>query len=228
MGESRRTGTVVFDIIGTCFSLKKVEAALANIGAAPPALELWFSQSLRDAFALSLSGGYQPLKAILQAELPRTLQQLGVQASPPQGVEQIVASFGELEPQPGFVDLVVRLADEGWRIVALTNSSAESTRKLLQRAAVAHHFSALLSCDSVEKTKPHPDVYAMARREAEGEFWMVAAHAWDIAGAARAGFRTVFVTKLETGYLEVYPKPDLVVGDLSQVGNALQAVISSP
>jgi len=220
MREDSTRGTVVFDIIGTCFSLKKVEAALAGAGAGPPALELWFSQTLRDAFALSLSGGYQPLKSVLQAELPRTLKQLGVQV--PQNVAQIVSTFGELDAQPGFTELVGRLAGDGWKMLALTNSSADATRKLLERVGVADRFKALLSCDSIEKTKPHPDVYAMARREAEGETWMVAAHAWDIAGAARAGFRTAFIAKLESAYLDIYPKPDLVVQELSQVGDAIR------
>jgi 2-haloacid dehalogenase len=54
----------------------------------------------------------------------------------------------------------------------------------------------------------------MARREAEGETWMVAAHAWDIAGASRAGLRTAFITQLEGGYLDVYPQPDVTAGSL--------------
>jgi hypothetical protein len=39
----------------------------------------------------------------------------------------------------------------------------------------------------------------MARRKSQGETWMVAAHAWAIQGAIHAGFRTVFVSGLETG-----------------------------
>lgn len=221
MAESRRRGTIVFDVIGTCFSLNAVEARLARIGAKAPALELWFSQSLRDAFALSLSGGYQPLKAVLQAELPRTLKTLGIRASPDQ-LEQVVTAFGELEPQPGFGDLVAGLADDGWKILALTNSSADGTRKLLQKAGVVDRFAALLSCDSIQKTKPHPDVYAMARREAVGEIWMVAAHAWDIAGAVRAGFHTVFISTLENAYLDAYPRPEVVVRELAEVIEAIR------
>jgi 2-haloacid dehalogenase len=221
MAEGQRPGTVVFDIIGTCFSLKAVEAKLDEVGARPPALELWFSQSLRDAFALSLSGGYQPLKVVLQAELPRTLRKLGIEASAGQ-LEKIVGAFGQLDPHPGFTELVTSLAQEGWKLLALTNSSEDATRNLLQRAGVADRFAALLSCDAIKKTKPHPDVYGMARRASEGETWMIAAHAWDIAGAVRAGLHTVFISRLETSYLEAYPKPDLVVLDLSQVKGALQ------
>jgi 2-haloacid dehalogenase len=66
-------GTVSFDIIGTCFSLDLPRTRLVELGAPAHALQLWFAQTLRDAFALSHAGGYRPLKEVLEAELPRTL-----------------------------------------------------------------------------------------------------------------------------------------------------------
>ncbi len=211
---------MVFDIIGTSFSLGKVREALTRAGAPESTLPLWFAQSLRDAFALSQTGGYQPLKSVLQAELPRTLGQLGRSIAPDQ-VQQVVAAFGQLEPQPGLTELVSALDGDGWRILALTNSSVDSVRSLLNRAGLLTYFSALLSTDQVGKMKPHREVYELARREGQGEIWMVAAHAWDIQGAIKAGFRTVFVSGLEKGYLEVYPKPDVTVAELGDVGAAL-------
>lgn len=222
MNERSSRGTVVFDIIGTSFSLGRVGDALTRIGAPSHTLPLWFARSLRDAFALSHAGGYQPFKSVLEAELARTLRQLDVPVTPEQ-VAQIIASFGQLEPQPAFTELVTDLAGDGWRIVALMNSSVEMTKGLLERAGVLDHFSALLSTDQIQKFKPHPAVYEMARRESEGEIWMVAAHAWDIQGAARAGFRTIFISGLEGGYLDVYPRPDVTVGELSEVRSALRA-----
>ena len=91
-------GTVAFDIIGTCFSLEKPRKRLVELGAPTHTLEMrkvgvlieagfprfspnfsreWFAQTLRDAFALSYAGGYQPLKEVLAAE-PRTLKLLGI------------------------------------------------------------------------------------------------------------------------------------------------------
>jgi len=72
-------GTIAFDMIGTCLSLFKLKQRLVELGAPEYALQLWFAQSLRDAFALSHAGGYQPLKQILEAELPRTLKLLGIE-----------------------------------------------------------------------------------------------------------------------------------------------------
>ncbi len=213
-------GTVAFDIIGTCFSLDQARARLAALGAPGHALELWFAQTLRDAMALSHAGGYRPLKDVLRAELPRTLRMLGVDATAHQ-LEAVVAGFAELDPQPGLQEMIEALSGSGWRLLALTNGSEQSTRELLRRVGVVDSFAALLSCDAIGRFKPHPDVYERARREAEGELWMVAAHAWDIAGAAMAGLRTLYVSGLEGRYLDVYPPPDATVGQLAEVADRL-------
>lgn len=206
-------GTVVFDIIGTCFSLEKPRHRLVELGAPPHALELWFAQTLRDAFALSHAGGYQPLRQVLEAELPRTIKIVGIDLNTTQ-LSHIVNSFSELDLQPGAMDAFQILIEAGWRLVALTNGSEDSTRKLLERANAIQHFASIFSCDAIGKTKPHPDVYAMTRRDTQEDVWMVAAHAWDIAGATRAGLRTAFITQQEKEYLSIYPQPDIAASNL--------------
>ena len=78
LNEHKRA--VIFDIIRTCFSLDKLRKRLVELGVLPHALELWFAQTLRDAFALPHAGSYRPLKEVLEAELPRTLKVLGIEA----------------------------------------------------------------------------------------------------------------------------------------------------
>ncbi len=109
------------------------------------------------------------------------------------------------------------LANAGWKLLALTNGAEASTRGLLRRAGVEDRFAAVLSCDAIGRFKPHRDVYEAAKREAEGDLWMVAAHAWDVAGAAMTGLRTVYVTAVEGAYLDVYPEPDVTVDRLADV-----------
>jgi 2-haloacid dehalogenase len=222
-------GTVVFDIIGTCFSLDKPRQRLVELGAPPHALQLWFAQTLRDAFALSHAGGYRPLKEVLEAELPRTLKVLGIEAdaeqrrtlSRPASLTHVVNAFSELEPQPEALEAFRLLTTAGWKLVALTNGSEDSTHKLLDRANVLEYFASIFSCDAIQKTKPHPDVYALAKQDASADVWMVAAHAWDIAGAACAGLRTAFITQEEKDYLGVYPQPEVIASDLVEAANQI-------
>jgi len=193
---------------------------LVELGAPAHTLQLWFAQTLRDAFALSHAGGYRPLKEVLEAELPRTLKMIGVEASSAE-LSRVVSSFTELEPQPGALESFRLLTEAGWKLVALSNGSEDSTRKLLERAGALQHFTDILSCDAVRKTKPHPDVYNLAKQGAEGNVSMVAVHAWDIAGAARAGLRTVFITQEEKDYLSIYPQPDVVASNLVEAANKI-------
>ena len=50
---------------------------------------------------------------------------------------------------------------------------------------------------------------------------MVAAHAWDIAGATCAGLRTAFINKEEKDYLGVYPQPEVIASDLVEAANQI-------
>lgn len=213
-------GTIAFDILGTCFSLDKPRQALVELGAPPHALELWFAQTLRDAFALSHAGHYQPLKQLLAAELPRSLAAIALETTEEQR-SQALDTFSQLELQTGALIAFHKLQSNGWRLIALTNGSEESTRKLLEQSNALPFFDRILSCDSIGKTKPHPDVYALAKQESEGEVWLVAAHAWDVMGAALAGLQTVFITQAEKVYLGVYPQPTIVAVDLGDAANQI-------
>lgn len=212
--------TVAFDIIGTCFSLEKPRQRLIELGTPTYALELWFAQTLRDAIAFSHAGGYKPLKEVLAAELPRTLKLLNIEVDAMQ-VSRVVDSFTELELQPSAVESFRILAEAGWKVIALTNGSEESTRKLLDRVGVLQDFANIFSCDTIQKTKPHPDVYALPKQDTSGDLWMVAAHAWDIIGAARAGLKTAFITQEEKSYLSVYPQPEIIASNLVEAAKKI-------
>lgn len=213
-------GTVIFDIIGTCFSLDQPQQKLTALGAPPHALQLWFAQTLRDAFALSHAGGYRPLKEVLEAELPRTLKILNIETNAEQR-SHIMNSFADLELQPSALEAFHLLATANWRLIALTNGSEESTHKLLTRANASQYFTNIFSCDAVQKTKPHPEVYALPKQDFKGDVWMVAVHAWDIAGAAKAGLQTAFVTQAEKEYLSVYPQPNVIANNLVEAANQI-------
>ena len=64
-------------------------------------------------------------------------------------------------------------------------------------------------------------VYAMPKPDANGDLWLVAAHAWDIQGAARANLKTAFITKSEQEYLSIYPQPDVIADNLVAAANKI-------
>lgn len=54
----------------------------------------------------------------------------------------------------------------------------------------------------------------MSKQDTNSDVWMVAAHAWDIAGAIGAGLRTAFITQQKKEYLSIYPQPEIVASSL--------------
>ena len=221
-GAGSSAPTVAFDVIGTLFTLDRPRSELAKLGAPEFAVNLWFAQTLRDSYGWSLAGGYRPLKEFLQAALQRMLLQLGIRADESQR-GAVLGSLGELDAAPGASEAVEDLSEKGWRVITLTNGSEEFTRGLLERAGIGHRFVATLSCDAIGKTKPHPDVYQMAKQEASGEVWLVAGHAWDVAGAIAAGLRSAWISATEKEYLSVYPQPDIVADDLAEAAELMLA-----
>jgi 2-haloacid dehalogenase len=212
--------TVVFDIVGTVFTLDAPKRVLTDAGAPECALDLWFAESLRDYFARSHAGEYLPLRAVLQAELPRTLTSLGI--DPEQHLlERALAAFGSLGPQPGAEQACRKLAQSGWSLLALTNSSQEMTTSLLESHGMISFFAHVISCDNIGVSKPHQKVYEAIKPLASGDVWFVAAHSWDIQGAKKAGLKTVWVASKEPAYLSVYPSPDATAADLEDVARIL-------
>lgn len=215
--------TVAFDIIGTCFSLERPRQALAAIGAPPGLFDTWFAQSQRDYFALSHAGGYAPLREVMRAQLPRTLAAAGVPHSP-HDISNVVAAFSQLDPRPELAAALQHLRDRGWTTIALTNGGVEATQALLEGGGVAGLYDQVFSCDSIQISKPNAAVYGLVTERPGGEgAWMVAAHAWDLAGAARAGLRTAFIPSDEPGWLDVYPEPDLTATDLLDAARRIVA-----
>lgn len=212
--------TVVFDVIGTLFSLDRLRNELHRLGAPDQALELWFGQSLRDYFACSHAGGYVPLQEVLTAALPRALAAFEIEVGTDRA-RQVAGKLTELDLAPGAREACSKLREAGTTLVALTNGSRETTNGLLERAGMTDAFAAVRSCDEIEVSKPAAAAYEIAREVSQGELWMVAAHAWDIAGAQRAGLRTAWVATVEPEYLSAYPPPDVTAGDLAEAAQKL-------
>lgn len=220
MDQSRTT--VAFDVIGTLFSLDTVRRAFEDHGLPAWTTELWMAQVLRDDFASSDSGGCTPLSETLTDGPPRTLP-LFHAGAPAALQDDVLAAFRDLEPADGAVDALRAAGNAGWDVLAVTNGGRSSTESRLERWGLDAYVRTVVSCDERELSKPHPDVYETVRETSgDGDTWLVAAHAWDVAGAARRGLRTAWISSLERTYLDPYPAPDIEASDPS---TAIRAIL---
>lgn len=205
-----RPDVIAFDVMETLFSLQSLTPRFESIGLGAEVLPIFFSRMLRDAFALEASGTYVPFREVAAASLKVIIRSYGGHPSD-DSVQTVLAGFSELAPHPDVHEAIelVHLAEV--RVFALSNGSAETTHKLLEKAGLSEFFEKTLSIDGVHHWKPHRAVYDYAVREAGVEasrVALVAAHAWDTHGAKRASLKTGWVDRLEKEYSSAMAAPD--------------------
>ena len=122
---------------------------------------------------------------------------------------------------------VARRATAGFRLAALTNSTAQVEEAQLRHAGLADLFERALSADSAKRLKPAPEAYQAAARElgvTTADIRMVAAHVWDVQGALRAGCAAAFIERPGAVWNPLFEKPDVVAKDLAEVAERVIAL----
>lgn len=113
-----RSKAVVFDMVGTTFSLEPVRATLVQFGFPAHMLEVWFARTLRDAFALAATDSFAPFRALFEANLDKLSrsQSIPLDRWPK---EQILSQFAALPAHPDAAEAFELLKSEGVPIFAL-------------------------------------------------------------------------------------------------------------
>jgi 2-haloacid dehalogenase len=146
-----------------------------------------------------------------------------------EGHERVKQAMLTMPPHSDVVDGLTALRDNGFRLVTLTNSPPNPQGPSpLEHAGLGGFFERQFSVDTCRTYKPHPSVYRLVCEELAvppENCMMVAAHVWDTIGAQSVGFRAALVTRAGNAPLvaDGLPQPDLVVGDLRQLAEELEA-----
>ena len=204
--------TIAFDLNGTLLDPAHLASALDGDDALVlRALDLAIAQGM----ALTLSRAFRPFKELLEAGLRRELERAG---RDPGAAADAVELTSSMPPFPEAAGALDTLAAAGHRLVVLTNSAAESAEQSLVAAGLRERFAAVHGADEVRAFKPDPRVYALVG--APDEAWLVAAHWWDVAGAAQAGLSSGWVARKERVLLPTV-RPTVTGADLQAVADAI-------
>ena len=175
-----------------------------------------------------MTGHYEQFGTIGRTALRMVVERRGV-SLPDEEAKNILGTIRELPPHPEVGEALACLRDAGIRLATLTNSTQDVADIQIENSGLGEYFEQILSADAVRRLKPSPEPYRMAAERLGveiGQVRLVAAHAWDVAGAMRAGCAAAFVARPGKELDPLFEPPDVVGSDLREVaGRILEAEI---
>ena len=225
-----RPEVIFFDVNETLLDLTPLKESVGEtLGGRPELAPLWFTTLLQYSLVSTVAGRYKNFDEIGAACLRMVAKSLGLELGA-DAAEQCLAAMRCLPPHPDVVPALERLRDAGFRLATLTNSSKSAVVDQMQNAGLARFFESLLSVEEVGLYKPHTHVYRWAARRVGvdvSECLFVAAHGWDVAGAAWAGMRTAFIARPGQQVFPLGPATDIAVPSFKGLPDALVEMGSS-
>lgn len=226
-----------FDVLGTCFDFgaaadtihSRLGPQLHDLNVDAKTLTfMWFFAAQRDFAYTSVAGSYTPIAKILQATFKRAcyLVDVPVGSVSDDDVAAVMATMKALPPRNGLKECFDGLREKGWDVYGVTNGAKATSLEYYRLAKIDLDAEHLLSCDEIQVAKPDAKVYENTHRHltakgagaGEGERWFVAAHAWDLLAARKAGFKTAFLEHEEHDAVEeVFGKFDLYAKDFPEL-----------
>jgi 2-haloacid dehalogenase len=216
----------VFDVNETLLDLAALDPHFQRIFGDAGVRVAWFEQMIQSALVATVTGVYHQFGSLAMAALETTAERAGVELAD-DDKKAVAAQMRQLPAHPEVAGALRRLRDAGLRLASLTNSTEQVARAQLEHAGLLDAFELVLSADTVRRLKPAPEPYLMAAERlgvAVGDVRLIAAHAWDVAGAARAGCATAFVARPGKVLDPLVERPEIIGANLAEVADAILAV----
>lgn len=218
-----RPDIVVFDVNETLLSLSSLRPGFAEVFGTADLIGEWFARMLHGSVVSNELDNYRSFGTIGTEALLMLAHKHGIDLSR-ERAEGVVAGMRRLEPHPDVIPALESLRTAGFQTATLTNGSNEAATAQLDHAGITPLLDERMTVDEVRVFKPARVVYESAAERFDvdvSKMLMVAAHDWDVAGAAAAGCQTAFVTRPGVSWSLPGEPPGLVVEDLAHLVGAL-------
>ena len=218
-----RPQLLVFDVNETLLDLSALRPAFVAAFGSTDAMGEWFARLLHGSLVSNHTNRYRPFGVIGVEALHMVASKRGIELKESQATE-VVETMRRLPPHPDVAPALAALHADGFRMITLTNGSADAVADQVRNAALGEFFEATLSVDRVQRFKPAPEAYLTASIHADVEvdaMLMVAAHDWDILGARTIGMPGAFINRPGAVWSLPDALPDIVASDVGVLAGRL-------
>jgi 2-haloacid dehalogenase len=198
--------TYVFDAYGTLFDVHSAVARFrSEIGEHATSIsEMWRVKQLEYSWTRTLMGEYRDFRALTAESLDYAAARFGGIS---EGLsDKLVSAYEQLDPYPDAVSVLRALKDKGVSTAILSNGTPDMLDSGVQNGGLAGLVDRILSVDEVRHFKTAPEAYALVDQAfgvPRSTVSFQSSNRWDIAGASKFGFRTVWINR--AGHPDEYP-----------------------
>lgn len=210
---------LIFDVNETLLDVRVLDTGFQEVFGDARARHEWFQMLLQRAFTATLTGVYRDFTTLAKASLSMLASERGITLDDSKAAE-LLEPMKSLPPHPEVADALQTLCDAGFTLTALTQSPAKTLEAQMSNSGLKRFFSRLFTVDEVKRYKPDPAPYRMVASEMKceiGQTRLIAAHAWDVEGAMRAGCKTAFVGRPGQVLDPQVEPPPIIGSDLGEV-----------
>lgn len=214
---------VVLDVNETLLDLRGLDRPFEEVFGDAGVRREWFQQLLQSALVSTVTDAYADFGTVGRSALAMVAARKGRTLTDAEA-DAVLGAMRRLPAHADVENALVRLRDAGYRLATLTNSTEPVAQAQLAYAGLTPFFEQILSADAARRLKPAAEAYrtaAQALGVEVGRMRLVAAHAWDIAGALRAGCLAAFVARPGMVLDPLAPAPDIVGADLGAVADQI-------
>lgn len=215
---------ILFDVNETLLDLGPVNESVGKaLGGRSELAPLWFTTMLQYALVTTVADRYHNFDEIGAACLRMVAKKQGIELDE-MAAKQVLSPIRSLPAHSDVVPALEGLQRHGHRLITLTNSSNTVLAEQMENSGLSRFFEATMSVEEVGLYKPHPHVYRWAARRVGADVadcLFVAAHGWDVAGAAWAGMKTAFVARPGKEMFPLGPEIDIVVPSFAELPEAI-------
>lgn len=214
---------IVFDVNETLLDVQALAPHFVQMFGDHHSLNEWFSLLLLHSEVATLAGPYFDFAALAGAALKMVAASRSVSVRESE-MKEVLDGMLRLPPHPEVIDALQFLKKRGLRLVTLTNSNQKAVDQQVRHAGLSEFFERNFSVDAIQRYKPAPETYKMVAGElgvATSDLRLVAAHAWDVLGAMRAGCAAAFVARHGKILFPLVQPPDVIGEDLHVVAEQI-------
>lgn len=222
--------TLVFDAYGTLFDVAGAAraaaaepdgAALAQIW--PRLAEDWRRKQLEYTWLRAIMGAHADFATLTAEALDWVLE--AHRLTDPALRARLLALYDTLPAYPEVADVLTNLKASGYRLAILSNGTPAMLATATRAAGIDGLIGTLLSVEAVRIYKPSAAVYGLVEARLgvrPQDVMFVSSNGWDIAGAARFGFRTAWVNRAGQPRDRLPHRPAHTIPDLTHLARLLQ------